>query len=559
MKKTFKRLGAALLAMAMAVSVLCTGALAEDTKTYQITINGKSTGHTYEAYRVFKGDLTKVSDANEGTKAVYSLANIQWDDEVVDSTALLSALKTDTDLKTAGKSDFENCTTAEDVANVLSTNTGYTGTDATKTQKFATLVGKNLKTNATHTDSTEGATSNNVTSYTVNVPAGYYFIKDKNDSLKNENDKAYTRYILEVVGPQTVNSKDAVPTLNKTVKGANNEWGKVNDNQIGDTVEFRVTTSVPDITGYTNYTYKIDDTMSAGLTSNVKSVDDIQIKVNDQTALDKQYYSVTVDDKNSNHFTVTVNIKEAISAGVMKSGDTLYTYYSGVLNENANAANNTDKDNNTNSAKLTYSNDPNGNGTGTTTEKKVYDWTFKIVLDKVDKTAGTTLDGAKFVLSKSSNLQNLTEDNVGQNTFLISLIKGTDSTYTIAPENAETTTTTKIIEAGNINIKGLDAGQDYYLYEITAPNGYNKLNDPVHFKITAQYNEAGSELTQGYPQISVDDGNASADLTVKVENSSGKLPSTGGMGTTLFYIIGGVLMAGAAVVLVIKKKRSSAE
>lgn len=559
MKKTFKRLGAALLAMAMAVSVLCTGALADDTQTtYQITINGQSTGHTYEAYRVFNGDLTKVSDANGKTKAVYSLANIQWDDNVVDASALLAALKADTDLKTDDKSDFENCTTAEDVANVLSTNTGYTGTDATKTQKFATLVGKNLKSNATHTDSVEGETENNVTPYTIQVPAGYYFIKDKDDSLKDKNDKAYTRYILEVVGPQTVNSKDAVPTLNKNVKDKEDNWGNVNDSQIGDTVEFRVTTSVPDVTGYTNYTYKIEDTMSAGLTSNVKSVDNIQIKVNDQTALDKQYYSVIVDDKNSNHFTVTVNIKEAIAAGVMKSGDTLYTYYSGILNENANAANGTDKNNNTNSAKLIYSNDPNGNGTGTTTEKKVYDWTFKITLDKVDKTAGTTLNGAKFVLSKSANLTDLTEENVESNSNLISLVKGTDSTYTVATEDTESTTT-KIIEAGNINIKGLDADQDYYLYEITAPNGYNKLNDPVHFKITAQYNEAGSELTQGYPQISVDNGNASTDLIVKVENSSGKLPSTGGMGTTLFYIIGGVLMAGAAIVLVIKKKRSSAE
>lgn len=551
MRKTIKRLGAVLLAMAMAVSVLCTGALAEESQ-YTITINGKSTGHTYEAYRIFTGELTKVSDAVGTKKAVYSLANIQWDNNVVDSSKLLEALKKDDALKTDNDFDFATCTTAEDVANVLSTKTDYKGTDAVKTQRFATLVGENLNVEAHHTDSTE----TNNTTYTISVPAGYYFIKDKKDSL-TENDKAYTRYILEVVGPQTVDSKDSVPTLDKEVQIASNTWGKVNDNQIGDTVNFRVKTSVPDITGYKSYTYEISDTMSSGLTSNVKSVNDVQIKVNDTTALDAQYYTVTVDDNRSNKFTIKVNIEAAIKADVMRAGDTLYTYYSGILNENAADHNDTDKNNNTNTAQLKYSNDPNGNGTGTTTEKKVYDWTFEITVDKIDKTAGTQLTGAKFVLSKENNLTNLTENNVANNAQLISLIAN-NNVYTIAPSEADGMTT-KTIEAGNINIKGLDADTDYYLYEIKAPNGYNKLNDPVHFKITAQYNTDGSALNTGYPKITVNNGTESTDLTVKVENSSGMLPSTGGMGTKLFYVVGGILMAGAAIVLVVRKRRSDAE
>lgn len=553
MRKTIKRLGAVLLAMAMAVSVLCTGALAEGT-SYTITINGKSEGHTYEAYQVFTGDLATVSEADESAKAKYSLSNIRWG-SAIDGDAFLAALKADTELK----DDFANCSTAADVANVLSTNTAYTGANAEKTQKFATFVGKKLKSDATHVDSTQ---AENKTTYTISVnQAGYYFIKDKDDSLKDTNEKAYTRYILEVVGDQKVDSKDSVPTLEKEVKSANDTWGNVNDNQIGDTVEFRVKTTVPDITGYTNYTYEITDTMSAGLTSNVKNADGITIKVNDQTELNKQYYTVTVDADNANKFTVNVNIKEAINAGVMKSGDTLCTYYSGVLNANAVSSDETGN-NNTNTASLKYSNDPNGTGTGTTTTKKVYDWTFKIELDKINKTSKEQLTGAKFVLSKTSGLTNLTEENVASNSSLIDFIEtaGDDTTktlYTIAPSG--TTSTTKIITAGDINIKGLDADTEYYLYEIAAPEGYNKLTEPVKFTISAAYNEDGSALQAGKPTISVGNGTPSTELKVTVENSSGNLPSTGGMGTKLFYTVGGILMAGAAIVLVIRKRRSDAE
>ena len=129
--------------------------------------------------------------------------------------------------------------------------------------------------------------------------------------------------------------------------------------------------------------------------------------------------------------------------------------------------------------------------------------------------------------------------------------------YTIAPSG--TTSTTKIITAGDINIKGLDAETKYYLYEIAAPEGYNKLTEPVEFTISAAYNEDGSALQEGKPTISVGNGTTSTELKVTVENSSGNLPSTGGMGTKLFYTIGGILMAGAAIVLVVRKRRSDAE
>ena len=124
--------------------------------------------------------------------------------------------------------------------------------------------------------------------------------------------------------------------------------------------------------------------MSAGLTSNVRSNDDVTIKVNDEDAkkLDKIYYTVTVDPKNANKFTVTVDVLKAIKDSKMAEGDTLYTYYTGILNENAAVYDVGKQDN---KAYLEYSNNPHDNTTKNETPKKVvYDWTFKMEVNKVD-------------------------------------------------------------------------------------------------------------------------------------------------------------------------------
>ena len=127
----------------------------------------------------------------------------------------------------------------------------------------------------------------------------------------------YSRYMLNIVTNLAINAKDTTVTLNKQIKhNETGEWGVVGDNQIGDTVEFRTITTVPDTTGYTDYTYEIHDTMSSELTSKVKTDSDITIKVNDTTVLDAAYYSVTVDSTNSNKFTVKVKIIDAVNAGV---------------------------------------------------------------------------------------------------------------------------------------------------------------------------------------------------------------------------------------------------
>ena len=500
MKKFMALIATLTLALAMAVPAFAEAA----TTTYTITINN-GTG-TYKAYQIFKGDLYNDT-----------LSNIEWGDNVTDE----------------GRTKFGN---AADKAKTITTEA-----DA---KAFAVEVAKYL------TDPAAGTGTDSITG----LAAGYYLIK--NTSVGDG--EVYTDYILQVVKNVEVNPKSGKPTLDKQIRhNDNGEWGVVGDNQIGDTVEFRTITTVPIVSGYTEYTYVIHDEMSAGLTSNVHSNNDVTIKVNDEDAnkLDEIYYTVTVDPENANKFTVTVDVLKAIEDGKMAEEDTLYTYYTGILNEKAKVYNDGKQDN---KAYLEYSNNPHDNTTkNVTPEKVVYDWTFKMEVDKVDGESKTPLSDAKFVLSKEKNcdLGAIGDDGQPHNTEnLISLIKNSDGSYTVAP-TGYTGPVVKVMTAGKITIKGLDDATEYYLYETKAPAGYNRLTDAVKFKITATYNATGDNWTS--VTAAVNDVEQSS-VSVQVANNKGStLPSTGGIGTTLFYVIGGGLMAVAAVLLVTKKRMNS--
>ena len=499
MKKLITLLAVLTLALAMAVPTF-----AETTTPtkYTITINN-GTGN-YAAYQIFKGDL------HEKT-----LSNIEWGDNVTDE----------------GRTKFGN---AADKAKTITTEA-----DA---KAFAVEVAKYL---------TDPAAGTGTDSITVSGP-GYYLIK--NTSVGEG--EVFTDYILRVVGDVTVNPKSGKPTLDKQIR--HNEtglWGVVGDNQIGDTVEFRTLTTVPIVSGYTQYKYVIHDEMSAGLTSNVRSNEDVTIKVNDETVLDKKYYTVTVDGTNANKFTVTVDVLNAIKDGKMVEGNTLYTYYTGILNEKAKVYNDGKQDN---KAYLEYSNNPHDNTTtNKTPEKVVYDWTFKMGVKKVDGADGTPLTDAKFVLSKNGNcsLGTIGDDGTPSTTTdLINLIENSDGSYTVAPAGYNGSVV-NVMTAGDITINGLDDATVYYLYETKAPAGYNRLTAAVRFEITATYSDAGNNCTSVTATVNND---VQSSVSVNVRNNKGStLPSTGGIGTTLFYVIGGGLMAVAAVLLVTKKRMNN--
>ena len=505
------------LSIAMVLAMGVTAFAAENSApTYSITIENAAKGHIYEAYQIFTGELTK-----KGNKLI--LSNVVWGNGVSqDKTNSLGDAKAK----------------AESL------------TDESKAVELAGAVAESLQ-NPTESTAQEG-------NYVITVPKpGYYLVKDKDNTLSGADD-FYTAYIMQVVGNVTATPKGDKPTLEKQIKhNDNGNWGVVGDNQIGDTVEFRTITTVPNTQGYTVYDYIIHDKMSIGLTSNVSDKTNIVIKVNDddQKVLDQKYYNVKVDPENSNEFSITVNILEAIKGGIIESGNSLYTYYTGTLNSKALIYDEGKQDN---IAYLEYSNNPNDtDGKGRTPNKKVYDWTFKMEVNKIagDKNK-TQLDGAKFVLSRISNLGNLKSAEIVQDK-LIKFVQSQDeetrkTIYTVSAEG-----TVYEIVAGDVIIKGLDDAVDYYLYETKAPEGgYNKLEGPTQFKISAEYNTTGDTCTGVKAEI-----NRVGDKELKVDvinNQGSTLPSTGGMGTTIFYVVGTILVL-AAVVLLITKKRMHAD
>ena len=531
MKSTKKLL--AFLLVAMMILAMLPTALADD--AYTITINNAQAGHTYKAYQIFTGDL---STNTSGDKI---LSNIDFGSGV--STDGKDALL---HFNSGGYADAAALAAALDMSNV---------------EAFAELAATsgNLGTVAKSVDQTADAPCT-----IAELAPGYYLVIDTYTDSTGDKEDALSRYIVQVVGTATVDSKHSFPTLNKQIK--HNElgsWGVVGDNQIGDTVEFRTITTVPDTTGYTEYKYVITDTMSAGLTSNViagNSYSNVVIKVNDTTELAADYFTVAVDATNTNKFTVTVNILNAVADGKMSKNDKLYTYYTGVLNKDAKIYDDGKQDN---SAYLVYSNNPNDtSSTGKTPEVKVYDWTYKMGINKVNK-AGAPLTGAKFVLSESGSLKvedmECGDDGVPTvTTGLIKLVKVSDGVYRIA--TSSDASTTWIIEAGSAVIKGLDDATNYYLYETKAPTGYNLLKDPVKFVISTDYISDGTAVAENNPTVTVDSGEPSGTLSTGIVNQSGNtLPETGGIGTTVFYVLGSILVIGAVVLLVSKKRMNAIE
>ncbi len=510
--KQFKKIAALLLSLVMCLS-LCVTAFADD-GTYTITINSEKTGHTYEAYQIFSGTLS------ENGK---TLSDVQWGSGI-DGTNFLEALKKD---ETLG-SLFTNCSSAADVAEVLASDDFTTE----NLVAFAALADSYLTTTVA------GTSTASSTTYTIsNLTAGYYLVKDKDGSVTAAGD-AYTRNIIRVVGNVEVSAKVGYPTIDKAVSD--------NDTYIGGTVTFTLTGTVPDTTGYETYTYIFHDTLSSGLTVDETS---FVVKMGDTTlTADKDY---TVKCENG-----TITVTMTMSASDL-SNKTIVVTYNATLNKNAVIGN----DGNTNTVYVEYSNNPNSSGsgddgddegepsTGKTPESKVYVFTYELDGTKVDGSDSTvTLQGAQFVLQNAEGKYYQLNSSTNE----ISWVNDkSDATIITSGED------------GTFSIVGLDVGT-YTLTETKAPDGYNLLKNSIKIVVSATYSE--DKTTVESLTITVDDGTATnGDTTtgvveITVENNAGStLPGTGGMGTTIFYVVGCIMMAGAAVLLITKKRMGKAD
>lgn len=334
-----------------------------------------------------------------------------------------------------------------------------------------------------------------------NLTLGYYLVQSDLGALCS----------LDTTMPNvTIKEKNGEPTVDKKVKEGE-AWGETNDANIGDTVNFQTTINVID--GQPK-NYVLHDKMSAGLTFKAESV---VVKVGNRTLTAGTDYTLVTAG-----LTDGCTFEIRFTDGTLKANDVVKVTYSAILNEKAVIAG----VGNPNETQLTYGNNAHTEWDKTTT----YTYKFDLVKTKADN---TLLTGAEFKLYDAKT---------GGNE--IALVKEADGTYRVATgaeKNAEGFQSATI-EAGSVTIKGLDSGT-YYLEEIKAPAGYNVLAERVEVKIDG----ANLDATMN--------GDSWSSGGVHVINQSGtELPSTGGMGTTIFYVLGGVLMAGAFVLLVVRKR-----
>lgn len=555
MKKTrrFASLATAAILAACAVVPATMSALpvsAADT-TYSITVNNDAANHTYEAYQIFKGSL--------GTDN--TLGNIEWG-AGVNSTAT-DFLTTIQAVKGANNTaPFTGKTTAKEIAEVLSAN----NTDSTLAINFADAISKFLSTSkATQDTQTADADNDGVKEYVLSdLTAGYYLVKDK-DATQNGKDDAYTSFIMRVVANTTATPKSAKPTVDKQVldetddaeAGATEGWGESADHAINESFQFKLTATLNADAQYANYEqYKVvfTDTMSKGVTfESIESVkitgksadgDDIAETVN---APGYTKSDITAGTDGAQKWTLTIDDIKTAAPGIdLTKGATVEVIYSAHLNADAIVSKKgaTAEVVNNNKVSLEYSNNPNAGGEGNlgkTPEDYVWVFTYGVDNTKVDQEQ-KPLAGAGFKLY----------DAAGTNE--ISLIY--DATKNAYRPTAAGETGKEMFSAdktGVFNIIGLDAGS-YQLKETTTPAGYNTC-EPIDIVISATHVENANA--------------ASADLTLKADtanmnntiiNQKGStLPSTGGIGTTIFYVAGGVLVVGAGVLLITKKRAKDAQ
>lgn len=458
-----------------------------------ITVNHAEEGQTYDVYKIFDFELS--SEANGTATGVYTISeDSAWYSFVEES----------------GYFDIDQ--------------NGYVVADETFTESVAASFAKaalayakekNIAPVATGVADDKGLTFEKL---------GYgYFLMDSSTGVLCSLDTAKPSLTIE--------EKNGVPTVDKEVKEGSN-WGSSNDAEIGDTVEFRTTIKAK--VGAQNYA--LHDTMTAGLTFDSTSV---VVKVGDTTLKAGTDYTLVTEPTDG--CTFEIKFTDSFLNSITEAKD-IVVYYSATVNADAVIA----SDANTNKTHLDYGNDSRTEDDITTT----YTYEFDII--KFTGEEKTKLAGATFALYRASEHKDAVE-----------LVATEDAnTYRVATadDNEDNIVTEFTTDAqGEITIQGLDEAT-YYLEEVEAPTGYTKLTSDIVVKITKKSttNENTTNeniVASGYYTIYQ---NGEVTEKVLVENKSGSLlPSTGGMGTTIFYIVGICLIVAAGAYFIFRRKAAS--
>lgn len=563
--------------------------------TYTLRINNPTKDHTYEAYQIFSGKLEKISGTD-----IEALTDIKWGSSIVGtgydhSAALLAEIQAAATAAadSAPIKKLLGVTTAADLAEAIADNIT---SDSETLDTLAAIFSKHVEAGSkigeqgyTENIVDEGGKSVDKSYYTLSkLPAGYYLVKDAENTLTGKYD-SYTKFILRVVKNTEVSPKSGVPAIEKEISDQlHDNFGESKDFDINDAVYYKWVGHLPsNLSAYEDYHYKFYDTLPKG----IRFVKFEQIYLVDK---DNNVVHTWMDMSDTNDANNTLPTGVEATNTVQADGTTAITLaftnlialypdiladqkivvkYSAFVTRDAVMAHPM-----TNTVYVEYDNDPNHSGDGhygRTPEDDAHAFTFGINIDKYDTdNKAVKLPGAQFILYYTKAEKNEITGNTENVNYYAKVItkafleanpsyelngrpitaadRGVVYGWDKDIANASTLTTN---ENGEILLRGLDAGI-YYLKETEAPAGYNLMETPVKVEIAPTYDKAGNLVSVEYK---VDDVKQATN-TVGVRNSSGStLPVTGGMGTTLFYILGSILFVGAAILLIAKKRMRAEE
>ena len=520
MKKVFAAAAAIATVFGLAATTVATANAADNATLTVSTKDAKFAGKTVNAYKMFSATVS--SDGG----AVSHTLNDAWKPFFKNSVGL-------TDVTDAN---------VNDKANEYVSKLSEEGLKAfaAKASNWAQTKTNHITADATATVSKTAATDGKYTATFTGLDYGYYVVAVPGATVADTNSQyaALVRVHSTTVG---VDIKGALPTVVKKVNGEGATHA-----QIGDTLTFTLTSTIPDMSAYNKYTFKFKDTLSKGLS--FKQVE--SVKVGDTTLTENTDYTVTRPTVTDNTLTVDMlNFKNQQT----NAGKTITVTYTATLNEKAAVGGH----GNTNSATIQYSNNPSTDGTGESEPSKVRVFTYGFTVDKYtgdEYTDGAArLAGAKFTLApKNGAPMSFVQVNAGS--------ANANAVYRVA--KADETGATTIIttpQSGKVDFQGLKNGE-YTLTETEAPAGYNKLASAIGVKVEGQNN--GTDTTNATVHITYnnDNGNVygeqASNGVIPVRNKSGvTLPGTGGMGTIAFTVIG-VLVIALGVAWTLKRKNA---